>query len=75
MEEDTLYVIFLSDQWKRLADNPSFGINNDFHIVKFHGQLYAFPSSYGNAEGFNPVLNAWSMLDISANYSPVVAIK
>ena len=41
-------------QWKRLADSSSnkFG---DLKVIRSRGQLYAFPSNYGNPESFNPV--------------------
>ena len=44
-------------------------------MIRFRGQLYAFPSGYGNAESFNPVLNGWSKLDFSSNRASVVAIR
>ena len=62
------------DQWKRLADSSSNKYRN-LKVIRFRGQLYAFPRSYGNAESFNPVLNGWSKLDLSSNRASVVAIR
>ena len=62
------------DQWKRLADSSSNKYGN-LKVIRFRGQLYAFPSGYGNAESFNPVLNGWSKLDFSSNRASVVAIR
>ena len=62
------------DQWKRLADSLSHKYGN-LKVIRFRGQLYAFPRGYGNAESFDPVLNGWSKLDLSSNRASVVAIR
>ena len=62
------------DQWKRLADTLSYKYG-DLKMIRFRGQLYAFPSGFGDAESFNPVLNGWSKLDLSSNRASVVAIR
>ena len=62
------------DQWKRLTDSLSHKYGN-LKVIRFRGQLYAFPSGFGKAESFNPVLNGWSKLDLSSNRASVVAIR
>ena len=61
------------DEWKRLADGLSENKNSNTQMIKYRDQLYAFPQT-GPAERYDPVVNSWCTLGLSATSSTKVAV-
>ena len=68
----TLCYLPEKDEWKRLADGSS-ERNHLTKILSYRDQLYAFPYD-GKGERYDPVVNSWSTLDLSATKFTQVAV-